>query len=177
MKTIRYNTYETNSSSTHSITIINKSRLSDPKIRKQEILNNNVLYPLNLSESIAYTDIPTGEGGYILKCITPYQKAALTVHYLNACDEWVEYESDDTIDAEDYARFKVDAIKILTEKLLLDDIVDWKECNGFYYDSENESCPIIKILEDEDRIGAFNKYTTDVILNDDIAIVDEDIPY
>jgi len=177
MKTIRHNTYETNSSSTHSITIIDKAHDRNSKTRRAEIFADGILYPANLSRSEAYTHIPTGEEGYVLKCYTPHQKAALTVHYLNACDEWVKWDSDDTIDAEDYARFKSEAIEILKEQLQLTDIVDWKECNGFYYNSENGSCPIIKILEDEDRIGAFNKYITDVVLNDNMLMIDEDIPY
>jgi|688.fasta_scaffold14164_18 hypothetical protein len=177
MKTIRHNTYETNSSSTHSITIISKSKDRKSKFRRAEIFEDGILYPGNLNDSEAYTHIPTGEEGYVVKCYTPHQKAALTVHYLNACDEYVNYDSSGDITTEQYNAFKLEAIRILSERLGLKEIRDWEDCNGFYYSGENDECPIVDVLEDGDRITAFNKFVTDVILNEDMLMIDEDIPY
>ena len=176
MKTIRHNTYETNSSSTHSITVINKKHDRVTYVRTAPILTDNVLLPANLGQSEAYTVIETGEGGYVLKCRDSCQKAALTVHYLNSIDEYVKYDSK-SMTPEQYESFKTAALNLLKESLGLDGIQSPDDCNDYYYQSENGTCPIVDIVDSDDPIEAFKKYVTDIVLNNDMIIIDEDIPY
>lgn len=175
MKTIRYNTYETNSSSTHSITVINKDLCDDA--RPLEIFADDVLYPSNIKGSNAYIQISSyGEDGYNLRCYTVHQKAALTVHYLNACDEYLMYNQSG-ITEEQYNAFKIEAISILCDLLGLKEIKDWQSCYDFYYSGENQECPIVPIINSVNPTEAFATFVNDVILNDDIVIIDENIPY
>jgi len=177
MKTIRHNTYETNSSSTHSITVINKKEERPSNLVYAPILENNVLYPKNLNKSEAYTEISTGEGGYIIKCRTSYQKAALTIHYINGMYEYIKYDGLGDIKDEAYAEFKKTAFDILQTRLGLNSIEEADAAWHYSVYSENGKCPLVPIIESEDPISAFEKYVTDIILNDDIIIIDEDIPY
>jgi hypothetical protein len=176
MKTIRHNTYETNSSSTHSITVINKKDERLTKARTAPILTDNVLLPANLVQSEAYTTIETGQGGYILKCRDSYQKAALTVHYLNDLEEHVKYDSE-SMTSEQYESFKTASLNYLKESLGLDGIQSPESCKDYYNYSDDGTCPIIDIADSDDPFEAFKKYVTDIILNDDMIIIDEDIPY
>jgi hypothetical protein len=176
MKTIRHNTYETNSSSTHSITVINKKHDRVTKARTAPILTDNVLLPANLGQSEAYTTIETGEGGYVLKCRNSYQKAALTVHYLNDIEEYVKYDSG-SMTSEQYESFKTTALNFLKESLGLDGIQSPEDCKDYYNYSEDGTSPIIGVADADDPIEAFKKYVADIVLNDDIIIIDEDIPY
>lgn len=177
MKTIRHNTYETNSSSTHSITIINKKDDRSSNIKYAPIVENNVLYPKNLNKSEAYTEIPTGEGGYIIKCRTSYQKAALTIHYINGMYEYIKYDGSGDMTTDAYVEFKKTAFDILQTRLGLNSIEEADAACYYSVYPENGDCPLVPIIESEDPIAAFEKYVTDVVLNDVMIIVDEDIPY
>jgi hypothetical protein len=175
MKTIRHNTYETNSSSTHSITVINKGQYSGHRPRTAPIIIDNVLLPYNLNESDAYSTIESGEGGYILKCCDSYQKAALTVHYLNSLDEYVDDYGD--ITAEELKAFKAEALSYLQCALSLNGIEAAAECVSYYYCSENGNCPLVDVITADNPIAAFKKYVTEIVLNDDMIMIDEEIPY
>jgi hypothetical protein len=177
MKTIRHNTYETNSSSTHSITVINKKHDRSSNAVYASILENNVLYPKNLNKSEAYTELAIGGGGYIIKCRTAYQKAALTIHYLNGMSEYVKYECSGIITEDVYTEFKNKAINILQTRLGLNSIEDANTACHYSVYFEDGDCPLMNIIEKEDPITAFNEYVTDIILNDEMIIIDEDIPY
>jgi hypothetical protein len=176
MKTLRHNTYETNSSSTHSITIVNRKNYNESVVGTAPIITDNVLLPKNLRKSEAYTEIETGDGGYVLKCASTYQKAALTVHYLNSLYEYVKYDSDVMTD-EDYDAFRNYALKHLCERLGLDRIESPQNCNDYYHLSEYGSCPLIEVVDSKYPTEEFNKYVSDIILNEEIIIIDQDIPY
>lgn len=100
MKTIRHNTFETNSSSTHSITIINKNDVKETSRRYAELVVNGILYPGNLKGSVAYVPLENGyDDGWIVTATTRDQKAALLLQHAKSwlSDQWESKYDDTTI--------------------------------------------------------------------------------
>lgn len=80
MKTIRKDVFETNSSSTHSISIINKGTIP---YATYKLCVDNILYPKEL-ESYQIEVKSNYNDDYILSCDTKDKKTALVCHWIKA---------------------------------------------------------------------------------------------
>lgn len=87
--TIRQGVFETNSSSTHSITITNKNEIKNiPKL-----IEDNVLY----CDNLVYYNNEFGEDIIILTCNSTVEKLALLIHWIYSYQELEEF-SDEELD-------------------------------------------------------------------------------
>ena len=163
MRTIRKNVFETNSSSTHSISIIDSSTLN----QSRPITDNNYIYPNRLADYSFY--IESGEGGHSLRCNTKELKSALVLHWILS----LSYEN--IINPGLFYQLN----KLIADNLGLE--IDWEnnEYADYYpyseYNNDNvynfDSCK-----SDDEFIEKINGLIT--IINDhNTMIVDEDIPW
>lgn len=83
MKKIRQGVFETNSSSTHSITIINIDEIDDIK----SIDDNGIIHLYNTLQPVTYSSDYNGQTR-VTKCITLEQKLALVILYILNADYW-----------------------------------------------------------------------------------------
>lgn len=82
MKTIRHNTYETNSSSSHSITIVRNTEPSLIGLANPALIDGNmVLYPARLRDHVSVSGLRYGSMHQLQAAVTD-TKAALLVHQL-----------------------------------------------------------------------------------------------
>jgi len=137
---IRNNVFETNSSSTHSITIID----CKDKVDKGILLDNNILYPENLSAT--YYD----EYHYVLETCTTEQKLALIAHWIKYLDE--ENNNDLMIKFEKLFNIKVNSF---IPKFYSD-----AESGNFYLDYNNFD-------------NSLEYLKNNVIYNNDVKIIDQ----
>lgn len=163
MKTIRQNTFETNSSSTHSITIINRSDFRE----EEGLYVDGVLYPSKIKISKEY-----GYGGerQIYKASTIRQKMALLVQWMKDavygvyCDEWNEGQPDADAVWKQFVEF------IETNYCKLD-----SEINGMDIFSEGEfdfRLSIWNWSKEELDTTKIKKFIDDYVLNPDVIIED-----
>lgn len=160
--TIRNNVFETNSSSTHSISIVNiNEKIYLP------IVDNEYIYPLRLNQYEHY--IESGDGGHILRCDTIELKTAIVLQWINALKEY------DDISNELYFKLEYLVLNNICRK------VNWEGQNYFdYYPSDEgyfgNNYGFDKCSFDEDYIEVINKLI--LIINDNNkCIVDEETPY
>jgi hypothetical protein len=158
MKTIRINTFETNSSSTHSITIGNKSNGKSKK--HLPLVEEMVLYPKRVNQFRVYA----GESSATV-FDTVDKKAALAVYWLLA-DQFEKTDPEFQI-ALEYLRNKIGYVSIDLEE-------------GSYYeyypcDDEGDQAPFIVDGVFDQKL--FEEFVTDVVLNDEREITDEDQAY
>lgn len=122
MKTIRHNCFETNSSSTHSITIID-TRLAPAK-QTVQLCPLGTLMPKVLNQTTAYTKI--GEyydSSWKLTARTSYEKAALLIHHIwSYVGEGMVYDIPDAVETGKDTKLKDIVINSLINKV--DGIVD-----------------------------------------------------
>lgn len=156
MKTIRENTFETNSSSTHSVTIRSKTKKS--KSRKP-LVKNGELIPENLSD---YTQSFGDSTGTV--CDTKDMKAAIVVH-------WLKEAVNDAVSQETFDK----AINILKEKGGYSDI-KIPNYSSFYSYNEYDDAGDSDYIDDlgNGNLKSFEKFVDKVILNDDIEIDESD---
>lgn len=96
MKTIRNGVFETNSSSTHSISIQKIGARNLNKVPRS-LLIDNILHPEYLSD---YTEVVVTYGeGYITTCRTKEEKASLLIHWLVYSYKW------ENLSLEDFNKF------------------------------------------------------------------------
>ena len=87
MKTIRSNVFETNSSSTHSISII---KSDDQYSDRKSLVENNVLFPMRLySHGLTLLDSESR----ILTCSTKDEKFSMLIHWLLDANSYKEDKS------------------------------------------------------------------------------------
>ena len=79
VKTVRQSIFETNSSSTHSISIINKNENFEKLYVPPLVNDNNVLFPMRLN---LYDSIVEGSDIEHLNCSTKDKKFSLLIHWL-----------------------------------------------------------------------------------------------
>ena len=163
MKTIRKAVYETNSSSTHSITIENKG---SGKYQKPLVDETGRLVPRNLS---SYTHC-VGEATFTT-CGTKDQKAAIVVDWLTA--RLIDY---DKTEKETYEK----ALGILVEKCGYTGIDRGdRDDYNFYPSTEynNGDEAYSSDLEGETPdFESFEKFIENVVLNDNKEIIDTNTP-
>ena len=156
MKTIRKGVFETNSSSTHSITIGSKVEPKNPKI--QPLVVDGILYPARLSQreqklDLGYDDLTT------TVCSTKDEKAALLVNWLYYIYyDYEEIQYDEYLEKCNFIRDKCGYKHI-----------DVDNIDSDYYPS------------DDDRGDIFKQYTLeellDFVLDDEVKIMDQTAPY
>lgn len=158
---IRQNCYETNSSSSHSVTIRNRSKQPD---NCKPVLEDGVLYPKRLSQFSH--DI--GCDGSSLVCNTREMKAALFMSWiLNLCEERL-----DDVDGKDCLQRYTDyALEALGYSGVNHEGDRW----GNYPNSEYDDNLTLTgdWEEDKEELDKIIGYVND----DNVEFADEDIPY
>ena len=175
MKTIRTNCFETNSSSTHSFTIVSKKDIITDG--RGILVQNGVLNPGELRNTSAFHKLEYGDGGFSLQAKTFEEKASLTLLHLSnvECDE--------------------DATKSLLIEYTKDLIVNSNRgvtsvnynnkdrYYGFYcYDEDGRRTYIQQIEQqhESDTLAMkeiIKKHFVEVVLDDDKTMIEEDTPY
>jgi len=165
MKTIRTNCFETNSSSTHSFTIVSKSKL---KNKQKEILplfdeNTNTLHIDRLCDQPCFAKIETySEDTWVLKATTVHEKAALFLHH-------VEGRYDSSLDFE--------KVREIVRSTAGYSAVVGKPDSGLNSYSEDGVDYLYAIEEAEDPYAAVVKFIRDVIFNDDLVMQESESGY
>lgn len=167
MKTIRHNTFETNSSSTHSITI--RSICID---NSKVLIEDNCFYPERIRESNIFR---SNDEGYSLVCSTPEQKAALLLHHLMSAKNGY-YDADDVEYGE--LLYKAAQEKI-NDNFGLSKIVHnrsffnhWTESSASYVEKM-----FARIRDGDTAQTIITDVFDGIILNDSIEMVDEESGY
>lgn len=158
MKTIRQGTFETNSSSTHSISV---STIGEKNTKTPPLVEGGVIYPSRLRH---YAD-HFGESTF-LRCDTVEKKVALLYSWLHEAKlRW----NDDLTDEQ------AKELELVTAKMT-GLYVDLDNKYGNYYTTEfgDDDPPIAEWGKD---IESFKKYVQDVILNPTIEITDSNEEY
>ena len=158
MKTIRRRVFETNSSSTHSITITGKSDRITSEVLP--LVEDGVIYPERLSSR--EIDILKDSDISFLVCRTKEEKTALLLNWLSS--------SEDTF-------FEIEEIESFRDKVAQDiaiycgfvSAVLPKKWYGYScYDDGNN--PV-------DEYTTLESFINEVVLDDSIKIIQSDIPY
>ena len=164
MKTIRANCFETNSSSTHSITIESKSKAL--KHDDNLLVIDGVLRPDNLASSTAYREINDGDG-HILYATTEDQKAALLIcHILSLRNYGDENETLLNLAAKHL-------VKICGYKSVKIEEVRYRT---FYNHDDGGSTYLDDIKSADDLEQAVIDHIMNVVINDDAIVTDSSIP-
>lgn len=166
MKTIRTNCFETNSSSTHSVTIISK-RDDD----KKPLIKDGVLYPQNLRYCSAYRS--DSQGGYSLHASTVAEKAALLIHHILSYENYSD-DSEGISEAVDHV------INELVHAYQVFKAIDMSDVHSAFNGAADEDTTYIDnmmSLTEDDRKAALDDIIRNIVLNDDKIIVDEDNSY
>lgn len=168
MKTVRHNTFETNSSSTHSITILNKKDFS-----QKSLLIDNVLHPENLKFTPAYSRNETGYGrSSTLTAETRDQKAALFINHM------ISFLRESHYDLPDWINGKTEeALKHITESLMLHNgyssiNTDFTPVFDHYYDGDCYIDDFHDCSDFENFIMKIDEHISGIINNDDTIIKD-----
>lgn len=179
MKTIRTNTFETNSSSTHSLTIQKKSAKKSGTL---PLVIDGVLHPENLSN---YTN-HFGDSS-ILSCDTPDMKAAILMNWVFSV---YEDEYDDVVDEEEEGYLEKDVwlekvVELVKEKMKYNDVfiewttATWREDPTEKY-LESDFSPYEEYCDDPvgdwTDLANISKFIDDVVLNNEMEIIDSDTP-
>jgi len=160
MKTIRTNTFETNSSSTHSVTIQTKGR-KNKKIL-EPLVENNILYPARLG---AYEN-SAGESSFLC-CDTKDMKAAVIAH-------WIDCRKED-----DLSEVTGKKAEDLLVSLCGYNGLDWEGGSYQFYPTTEYDAGDEDYYRDllEGETHTFERFVKNVVLDDTQEIVDSDSPY
>ena len=181
MKTIRHNTFETNSSSTHSITVISKSKESHG--RKHLVIENR-LFPENLAYSGAYTSIDEYcYDGRVINAHSLEEKISLFLNYLfDITQNYNSYKNDyDLIELsdEDIKNIYDSAFKYLSRHYL-NGIEPLKETmrsfqTPFYAETNNMQRlhDIFSQKSPKDIVESLSTFVTTIIEDPDKSIIDK----
>jgi len=169
MKTIRTSCFETNSSSTHSITITSKSAQTPGKPLEE----NGVLYPQNLRFVESYRS--DGCDGHSLHASTVAEKTALMIHHLKSVSEYADVTAKDAKDAVQYV---IDSVTLTHGLFTKVDVSDMKYSSFSAY-SEDGDTYVDRLFEEDlskdERYLAIDKFIRDVVLNPDKIIIDSEV--
>ena len=155
MKTIRTQTFETNSSSTHSVTIDKMSAKYEKPVRP--LVTDNILDARALDD---YT-VSFGESSYTV-CDTKDKKAAIVYNWITGGEA---YEAEpETISA---------AVDLLRTMCGYDAIKP--DCTYFYPRGEYDDADYLFRSDFENgNLESFKTFIQNVVLNDDMEISDTD---
>lgn len=163
MRTIRKNVFETNSSSTHSISIIDSSTLN----QSRPISDNSFIYPSRLNDYSFY--IESGEGGHSLKCNTSELKSAIVLHWI------LSLKIENQINSELCDKLQ----KLIADNLGLE--IDWENSNypdyHPYSEYDRDNTYNFDLCNSDEEFIDKIKDLIDIINDYNVMIVDEDIPW
>ena len=168
MRTIRTKCFETNSSSTHSVTIESKSK---KKHDDSDILMDNVLIPKNLRFTSAYRE--DGRDGYTLHAETRDQKAALFLHHIKSIKNCYWGEDDVAEKAEKMFATACHYLMVHCKYANIETEFNY----GFDGFDNEEKTYVNHILDASNMEVAVLNHVTSVILDDDRVIIDADNSY
>lgn len=167
MKTIRTQCFETNSSSTHSITVQTKKASES-----RPLIINHVLMPANLRYTNAYH---RSYDGHSLHAGTAAEKISLLLHHL--ISEKTAWDANESMINE-----CIEAVVLLAKNS--DSSLPFNEISfegmdeaDFINDCDGNLTYANEILNNSDPRSAVKDFFNDVILDDSKVIVDEDSPY
>lgn len=170
-KQIRSGVFESNSSSTHSVTIRNKRSPKDPKPTR-ELVKDNILYPNVLTDytmSFSYDSSSTC-------CDTKDKKAAIVCNWVNNATEYAFYD-DGKRDLNKRKTFVAEVLQKFVKACGYDGVDVDNLSNNFYSSSEYGDDPLPNI-EDGDEIEDFKNAVmalVEIVLDDDMIIEESDI--
>lgn len=178
MKTIRRNCFETNSSSTHSITLVKNNSLNKNTPDYLPIYHDGKLLPGNLKPSVYFSEINMGyDTAWSLICKDADSKAAWTMQHLKAVAEYNEFEDKWEMSEDDFKKLTL----LIVERLKND--LGYKEIDPVfdhfvYCYSEDGYSPTDIFGDDsmtiEERV---DEYMKTVILDSNVSIVETEQPY
>lgn len=162
MKTIRENVFETNSSSTHSVTI---SRRSEPKVKQPEkpLVDKGTLYPNRLHQFS--TEI--GYDGSNISCDTKDKKAAIVAQWILGAFDNEKIEEVDYKSAIAKLREACGYLSIDFEGMTYPDYSSYDDNEGNVFSLTGD--------EEDDRDTIERAIRN--VLDDDIVITDTNAPY
>lgn len=175
MKTIRTNCFETNSSSTHTFTIVSKKDLKTDG--RGILVKNGVLDPGELQNTSAFHKLEYADGGFSVQAKTFEEKAALTLLHLSNldCDEdstkslLIEYTKD---------------LIVNSNRRITSVNYNRNSYYGFYcYDDEDGTRTYIQQIEEQDESDTLamkeiiKNHFAEVVLDNDKTMIEEDTPY
>jgi hypothetical protein len=163
MKTIRTNTFETNSSSTHSVTVGPKGGNKDKTVKP--LVENGILYPNRLK---GYVNSPAYDCEFLV-CDTTDKKAAIVLSWVCSA---VEYG-----DAKFLEETLKQAADIIKELCGYSDI-DIESINSDFYGSSECGENYSNRFVDDESFNAeeFRSFVKSSVINDEIEIVDTTTP-
>lgn len=170
MKTIRSNCFETNSSSTHSVTILSKEK-GETACSERPLEKDGVLYPANLRFTIAYRE--DTRDGYSLYASTTAEKCALLIHHIKSLRDYCYQKSD----IEGILVFVINQITSyhgLFKEVNLD---TFRDSNFVCSDEDVTYLDEIMRLDKSKRETAMDFFIRNTVMNDDMIIVDSDDSY
>lgn len=166
MKTIRTNCFETNSSSTHSFTIVSKSSI---KNKQKKILplfdeNTNTLHIDRLCDQPCFAKLDSyDQDTWVLTAQTVHEKAALFLHHIEG----------------DYGDSKIDfekAREMVRAACGYSAIVGTPD-EGLSSYSEGGTDYLDEIKNDADPYDAILEFVHNTILNDDLVMRESESAY
>ncbi len=169
MRTIRANCFETNSSSTHSVTIQSKSKT---KSGNAQLVIDGILRPENLRYTPAYR---SGSGdSHTLHAGTCDQKAALFIHHLKSLQDYgYDYGDHDEASIKKLINFTVEQLISRLKYVGINTSFSY----SFGYASEDNDTYIDTILDADVPEDAIVDHIFSVIMDDDIVIIDSEDAY
>jgi hypothetical protein len=171
MRTIRSNCFETNSSSTHSVTIISKTE-TRAENKNKPLEKDGVLYPANLRFASCYR--VDNRDGYSLHAETVAEKTALFIHHIRSLEYYGEYEKADILPAVEYVIDRMTNVYGAFKEI---DIKDLKDSNFEASDEDGTYLDSIFEKKGEDRLTAIDFFIRNTIMDDDKVIIDCDEKY
>lgn len=177
MKTIRQNTFETNSSSTHSLTILSLKDLREGNKKTYEpLVVDGVLIPGNLRDTFAFVDHGHSyESSWTLTAKTKDEKAALLFHHLLYYKDDAKY--DDKWGEELYDIFVSWVVDEVVRLCGYSD-VNMDFAPYFMPWSEDSASYCVELFEDPETCKEkINDYIVNIVCNDDKVIVETETPY
>ena len=184
MKTIRQNTFETNSSSTHSISITKKNKSKQLPLVDEDgylLIKNLKSYTTSFGD---YSD------SSILECETKDKKSAIFVNWLIYTKTEVLFDSEEDENGEAYKnklQILVDEVnKIVVEELsykgvriTVDELLKspWGDFSYHIEDDYYDFRFDLSNWEYDKDIKKIRKFIKDVVLDDTMVISDSDIAH
>ena len=178
MKTVRLDTFETNSSSTHSVTIRNKSEVKE----RSPLIENGKLYPSRLHKY--KVDIGDSEGSSLV-LDTPLMKSIWMSTVIHNYADTYYYKENDNNDvteqsckeiAKKYVSIIINALNNIVPVLDVahDEYDNFTCCDE--YNGNNLSYILDDLFNLFDEKTFIKSIIEAIIFNDNVVIADEQIP-
>jgi hypothetical protein len=164
MQTIRQNVFETNSSSTHSVTVRTIGQKPNKDVRP--LVQDGVLYASHLKDYQNY--LGYGDGGHTLNCVGIDMKTALVAHWI-----WSAEDDEDITKEQSQSYQKILLDKLPYEEINFDGLKNsW---DAYTPTGEYDGADFDLTGDTDDDFESLNR-AIGWILDDKIEIIDADIP-